>query len=149
MSVFDEKVRSALKKLEAEGKIVIKDDKIFPAGEWAEKKDANTEGLIDPMVFEPDEGSLELKKQAWMDIFQQYPELSNKLIAVFKDKEMDRVQQWINVYLDHHEFGELILGLLDVYGDEVYDNLLVLHNDGKVSLGYYEPPKNENNEINE
>lgn len=149
MTVFDEKVCSAIKKLEAEGKIIIKDDKIFHTGEWEEKKGINSEGLIDPMVFEPDEGSLELKKQAWMDIFQQYPELSNKLISVFKDKKIDRVQQWINIYLDHHAFGELILGLLDLYGDEVYTNLLVLHNDGKVSLGYYEPPKNENNEIKE
>lgn len=143
MDKFDEKVNNVITKLEAEGKIRVDNDKIYPAGEWAEKKETGSQELFDPMAFEPTEGALELKKQAWMDIFQQYPDMSDKLIAVFKDKEMDRIQQWLSIYLNHHDFGELILGLLDCYGDEVYDKLLVLHNGGKVSLGWYEPKDEE------
>ena len=38
-TVFDEKVNSVLKKLETEGKIEIKDDKIYPAGDWSKNKE--------------------------------------------------------------------------------------------------------------
>ena len=51
---------------------------------------------------------------------------------------------------DHHpDFAGLILSLLDAYGNEVYDNLMVLHKDGKVTMGWYSPMKEDNNAENQ
>ena len=99
--------------------------------------------LIDPMAFEESPEVMEKKKQKWMDIFMFHPELADRLINLNADKMLPRFWEWAKIYLDHNDFAEnVILGLIDAYGDEVYDSLLAIY-DGKGSLGWAEKEENK------
>lgn len=69
MDKFEGKVRSALDKLEEEGKI--------------ESKPVEDEGLIYPMAFDSEE-DLNEKKEKWMDIFQRCPDLSDRILSIYE-----------------------------------------------------------------
>lgn len=113
MTNFEEKIHSVLARLEAEGKIVIKDDHIFPTDDWVKKEKPEQE-LIDPMVMEDNKEAFETKRKMWDDIFMQHP-----------------------------GFADMILDLVIVYGGEVYDKLTVMYKDGKVALGWVDPKEDK------
>ena len=54
MDNFEAKVNAVVSNLKNEGQIASTDVK-------------NSQGLIDPMLFESDEAAMDFKKQAWMD----------------------------------------------------------------------------------
>lgn len=71
--------------------------------------------------------------------------INEGISKLIDDESAKRRALWMEIFDHHPDFAGLILSLLDAYGDEVYDNLMVLHKDGKVTMGWYTPMKEDNN----